>query len=186
VQKLSAFRRGADRAPQTEGYGPSYAHIHVPVDKTGRIARMAHATARVPRDRIRSYTAAQLDAYVNELLRSLKNYRDGDALAGHLDAARSLPYLLEAIFGSEGRWAPYAKYLEWELREFPLADPPLPNQRFLNLLRRILRDGDVRTQRVLYRRVQRNFRAKGYGRVLDSWQPDQRRFLLHGPAPAKR
>jgi hypothetical protein len=182
VQSLSTFARGADRGPQTAGYGPAYAHIRVPVDKTGRIARIAREKARVPRNRVRSYTAAQLDGYVNELLRSLKNFRAGDSLAGHLDASRSLPYLLETLFGSEGRWAPYAKYLEWELREFPLRNPPLPVGKLLRLVRRILRSGDVASQRALFRAVERNARARGYGWVLDGWGTDRLRFLRTGRA----
>ena len=177
VQGISAFKRGADRAPQTAGYGPSFAHIKVPIDKTGRIARIARNKARVPRNRVRSYASAQLDGYLNELLRSLKSFRDGNPLAGHLEAARSLPYLFETLFGSEGRWAPYAKYLEWELREFPLRRFPVPGDQLLRLARRILKDGDASSQRILFRAVERALRPRGYGRVLDGWGPSQLRFF---------
>ena len=180
VQGVSAFTKGTDRAPQTAGYGPAYAHIQVPVDKTGRLARIAREKARVPRHRVRPYAAAQLDGYLNELLRSLKNFRDGDPFAGHVEATRSLPYLFETLFGSEGRWAPYAKYLEWELREFPLRHPPLPTGRLLGLVRRILRDGDVPSQRALFRAVERTLRPRGYGRVFDGWGSDQLRMFRTG------
>jgi hypothetical protein len=182
VQGVSNFERGADRGPQTAGYGPSYAHIKVPIDKTGRVAKIARDKARVPRNRVRSYASAQLDGYLNELLRSLKNFRDGNSLAGHLDATRSLPYLFEALFGSEGRWAPYAKHLEWELQEFPLQKPPLPTARFLGLVRRVLRSGDVSSQRALFLAVERTLRPKGYGRVFDSWGPTQLKFFRTGRA----
>jgi hypothetical protein len=180
VQGVSAFELGADRAPQTAGYGPAFAHIKVPIDKTGRVAKVAREKARVPRRRVRSYAAAQLDGYLNELLRSLKSFRDGNSLAGHLEATRSLPYLLETLFGSEGRWAPYAKYLEWELREFPLRRPPLPTGRLLRLVTRVLRSGDVRSQRALFLAVERNLRPRGYGRVFDGWGPAQLRFFRTG------
>ena len=182
VGGVSSFYQGADRRPQTEGYGPSFAHIKVPIDKSGRIAKVAREKARVPRNRVRSYTAVQLDGYANELLRSLKCFRDGNTLAGHLEATRSLPYLFEALFGSEGRWAPYAKYLEWELREFPLRNSPQPTDQLLRLVRRILRNGDVRSQRALYLATDRTFRLRGYGRVLDSWAPSQLKFLRTGRA----
>jgi hypothetical protein len=180
VQGVYTFRHGADRAPQTEGYGPSFAHIKVPIDKTGRVAKVAREKARIPKNRVRSYTAAQLDGYVNEMLRSLQNFRDGNPLAGHLEATRSLPYLFETLFGSECRWAPYAKFLEWELRDFPLRNPPLPTEKLLRLVRRILRDGDVSGQRALLRAVDRTLRPRGYGRVLDSWSPAQLRLLRRG------
>jgi len=180
VEGVSAFAHGADRGPQTEGYGPAFAHIRVPVDKTGRVARIARDKARVPRGRVRSYTAAQLDGYLNELLRSLKSFREGNALAGHLEATRSLPYLFEALYGSEGRWAPYAKYLEWELRAFPLRNTPLPAARLLGLVRRILRSGDRSSQRAVFRAVERSFRRRGYGRVFDSWGPSQLKLFRTG------
>jgi hypothetical protein len=188
VQGVTSFERGADRKPQTEGSGPAFAHIRVPIDKTGRVAKFARVKARIPRGRVRSYTAAQLDAYLNELLRSLKSFRDGDSLAGHLEATRSVPYLLETVFGSEGRWAPYGKYLEWELREFPLRTPPLPADPLLRLVGRILKSGDVRSQGALFFAVERNLRARGYGRVFDGWGPTQlnlfRSARLRRPIPA--
>jgi len=180
VHGLSTFEQGADRGPQTEGYGPTFAHIKVPIDKNGRIGKIAHEKARIPRNRWRSYTAAQLDGYINEVLRSLKSFRDGNSLAGHLEATRSLPYLFETLFGSEGRWAPYAKYLEWELREFPLRRPPLPIDRLLFRVRRILRNGDVSSQRALFLAVERTLRPQGYGHVFDGWEPSQLSLLRAG------
>jgi hypothetical protein len=180
VQGVSAFERGTDRAPQTAGYGPAFAHIQVPIDKTGHVARVAREKARIPRNRVRSYTSAQLDGYLNELLRSLKCFHDGNSLAGHLEATRSLPYLFETLFGSEGRWAPYAKYLEWELRELPPRSLAMPAPRLLRLVRRILSDGDVASQRALFLAVERTFRAKGYGRVFDGWGPAQLKFFRTG------
>jgi hypothetical protein len=177
IQGLSTFERGADRAPQTEGYGPDFAHINVPIDRTGRIAKLARAKARVPKHRVRPYVAAQLDGYVNQLVRSLKNFRDGDAFAGHLEATRSLPYLFETLFGSEGRWAPYAKHLEWELREFPLRNPPLSTGRLFALVRRILRSGDVPSGRALFRAVERTLRPRGYGPVFDIWGASQLKYF---------
>jgi hypothetical protein len=180
VQGVSDFERGSDRAPQTEGYGPSFAHIKVPIDKSGRIAQVARAKARVPKSRVRGYAAAQLDGYLNELLRSLKAFQDGNSLAGHLEATRSLPYLFEALFGSEGRWAPYGKYLEWELREFPLRRPALPADQFLRHVRRILRNGDIPSQRALFLAVERSLRPRGYGRVFDSWGPARLKLFRTG------
>lgn len=182
VRGISTFGHGACRRPQHAGYGPAFAHILIPIDKTGRVAKLAREQARVPKNRVRSYVSAQLDGYINELLRSLKNFRDGNSLAGHLKATRTLPYLFETLFGSEGRWAPYAKYLEWELREFPLRNPPLPPERFLKLVKGILSSGDVSSQRTLFLAVDRTLRARGYGRVFDSWGSSQLKFFRTGQA----
>ena len=37
-----------------------------------------------------------------------------------MDAAESLPWLLNVVFTLAGRLRPYNKYLPWELREHPL------------------------------------------------------------------
>lgn len=181
VRGLSSFDSDADAKPQTEGYGPMYAHIKVPIDKTGRIAAVARRKGRIPNSQVKAYTSAQLDAYLNELLRSLKCFRDGLPFAGHLEATRSIPYLLEALFGSEGRWAPYAKYLEWELQEFPLRQLPISRGRLRALINRILRDGDASSQRTLYRAMERSFRRRGYGKVIDGWEPAQLVLLRSAP-----
>lgn len=157
-----------------------YAHIKVPIDKSGRVARLARRKARIPRAKVRAYTAAQLDAYINDVLRSVKNFRNGQPFAGHLEATRSVPHLLETLFGSEGRWAPYARYLEWELRKFPLRSSPLPTSRFLTMIRGILRDGDVPSQRAVFVAVERSFRGRGYGRVFDDWEPSQLELVRGG------
>ncbi len=39
-----------------------------------------------------------LDAYVNQTYRSLRSLRDDRPELGHLDAAESVPYALEALF----------------------------------------------------------------------------------------
>jgi hypothetical protein len=180
VRAISTFRKGEYRRPQHAGYGPAFAHIQVPIDKTGSVAKLAREQARIPKKQVRSYTSTQLDGYLNELLRSLKNYRDGNPLAGHLEAVRSLPYFFETIFGCEGRWAPYAKYLEWELREFPLRNPPFPAAQLLKHVERILERGDVASQRALFLAVERKLRPRGYARVFDSWGPSQLKFFRTG------
>lgn len=131
---------------------------------------------------MRSYTAAQLDAYLNGLLRSLKCFRDGDRLAGRLEATRSLPYLFETMFGSEGRWAPYAKDPEWELRDFPLRRAPLPTGLLLRHVGRVLRSGDVRSQRALFLAIEQNLRPRGYGNVFVRWGRAQLTFFRSGRA----
>lgn len=181
VRGIAAFESGSDGGPQTDGSGPMYAHIDVPIDKTGRVAMFARKKASIPKARVRSYTAAQLDAYLNELLRSLKLFRDKSPLAAHLEATRSIPYLLEALFGSEGRWGPYARYLEEELEELPLRMLPWPRERLLALIRRILRDGDVSSQRALFLGMERSFRRMGYDRVFDAWKPSQLALMRGDP-----
>ena len=65
-------------------------------------------------DALRAYFALpkfscgdRLDGYVNYAFRSLKNDRDGRHLERRLDAAESVPWLLDTVFALEGRVRPY-------------------------------------------------------------------------------
>lgn len=92
----------------------------------------------------------RLDGYVNYAYRALKSDRDGRALERRLDAAESVPWLLDTVFAMAGRVRPYMKYLAWELREHPL--PDWPADVLLPLLERTL-DGDPSAVRETFARV---------------------------------
>lgn len=62
----------------------------------------------------------RLDGWINFAYRALKSDRDGRPLERRLDAAESVPWLLDTVFSLAGRVRPYNKYLAWELREHPL------------------------------------------------------------------
>ncbi|MCO6716866.1 hypothetical protein KQH23_31045, partial [Streptomyces sp. CHB19.2] len=89
-----------------------------------------------------------LDAYANSLYRSVKNDRDGHALAARLDAADSVRFLLELLFALDRRPRPYNKYLAWELARFPL--PGWDTGPLLDAVDGISATGDVSAQRRLF------------------------------------
>ena len=92
----------------------------------------------------------RLDGWVNYAYRALKADRDNHPLERRLDAAESMPWLLDVVFALAGRVRPYHKYLPWELREHPLAD--WPADVLLPLLERTL-DGDPAAVRETFARV---------------------------------
>ena len=93
----------------------------------------------------------RLDGWLNFAYRALKNDRDGRALERRLDAAESMPWLLDVIFTLAGRVRPYHKYLPWELRQHPL--PNWHAEELLALLTATL-DGDPAAIRVTFERVE--------------------------------
>jgi hypothetical protein len=104
-------------------YRWSFAWAPVLVDRTeGRLAAALHRQATVAADEAESILVEhdRLDGWLNFAYRALKNDRDGRALERRLDAAESMPWLLDVIFTLEGRVRPYQKYLPWELRQHPL------------------------------------------------------------------
>jgi hypothetical protein len=151
----------------------SFAWASVLLDRrNGEITRLADAKGTLRPGEGRRLAAGALDAYVNGAYRSAKNHRDGRLDEAHLDAAESLPHLLTTVFALHGRVRPYNKYLGWELRQHPLADPVWDADRLLSRLRRVLADGDPRTQRDLFGDLAAAARAAGLGHVLDAWGLD--------------
>jgi hypothetical protein len=173
VTSLDRFRRPAD----WERY--AIARSQVLVDRSdGEIARIVAAMGRLDADEAFGSAAALLDAYANSLYRSVKNHRDANPLAGHLDAAASVGILLDLLFALACRPRPYNKYLAWELDRFPL--PGWDGAALLDAVARITATGDVATQQRLFAQVETAARAAGHAAVLDAWGED---LLLMRPRP---
>lgn len=93
----------------------------------------------------------RLDGWLNYAYRALKNDRDGRHLERRLDAAESMPWLLDVIFTLSGRVRPYHKYLPWELHTHPL--PDWHGDALLRLIKSTL-DGDPDAIRETFKRVE--------------------------------
>ncbi|WP_330291135.1 hypothetical protein [Streptomyces sp. NBC_00576] len=167
VLSLDEFR--AAGMPGFERY--ALARARVVLDRLdGGIARILADKARLDADEAFREAGGWLDAYANSLYRSVKNDRDGQALAARLDAAESIRFLLELLFALDRRPRPYNKYLEWELARFPL--PGWDTATLLDAADRISGTGDVPTQRRLFAQVEAVARRAGHGAVLDAWGED--------------
>ena len=110
----------------------------------------------------------RLDGWVNFAYRALKNDRDGRTLEARLDAAESVPWLLDVVFATAGRVRPYNKYLPWELRTHPVDG--WPADELLGLVERTL-GGDPSAVRETFARVRAACAAydagRGHTRTLD-------------------
>jgi hypothetical protein len=139
----------------------SFAYAEVLRDQTGgRVTEAVRRQATVDDDELRWVLVDQdrLDGFVNFAYRALKNHRDGRLLEARLDAAESLPWLLNVVFTLAGRLRPYNKYLPWELREHPLAVPEWSAEAFLPEIEQILA-GDPAALRRTFAVVDREVRA---------------------------
>ncbi|WP_328752747.1 hypothetical protein OHT57_44910 [Streptomyces sp. NBC_00285] len=161
-----------DQFRQLDGHERyALSRAHVVVDRLdGQISEIVGAKGR--RDRAEAIAAAAgwLDAYANSLYRSVKNARDGNRLAAHLDAADSMGFLLELLFALDRRPRPYNKYLQWELERFPL--PGWATSPLLDRIGLIVGTGDVDLQRSLFALVEDAAREAGQGGTLDAWGED--------------
>lgn len=131
----------------------SFAWAPVLLDHTGgrlraALDRQATVTGEEAESILVEHT--RLDGWLNYAYRALKNDRDGRPLERRLDAAESVPWLLDVIFTLGGRVRPYHKYLPWEVRRHPL--PGWDGDELLDLLTRTL-DGDPTAIRATFARV---------------------------------
>lgn len=152
----------------------------------GGIARILADKARLGADEAFQEADKWLDAYSNALYRSVKNARDGHALASRLDAADSIRFLFETLFALDRRPRPFNRYLEWELARYPL--PGWDTAELLDAADSISATGEVSTQRGLFAQVEAVARRSGHGAVLDAWGEDLRLMRPqqeHDPRPKR-
>ncbi|ANW20677.1 hypothetical protein [Streptomyces clavuligerus] len=173
VMTLGEFRRRALPGDAYAWLRYAYVHARVVYDGLdGGIARVLDAKRVRRPGEARALVADHLDAYINQVHRSLKSFRDGRDVLGHLDAAESVGPALEVLFALHERVRPYNKYLVWEVERAPLGPPQWAARRLLRTVRQILADGDPATQRALFGDIERAARAAGHGPVLDAWGSD--------------
>ena len=172
--------RWSDGSERWPDWGVRYinAHVRVLIDRLdGQLTAVVREAASFPA-RSRERLPAMLDHYINLLYRSLKNWRDGRPLEGHLDAAESMDVALWVIFAMHERLRPPNKYLRWELQRHPLGAEAWGETRLLERVQRVLADGDPDTQCSLFRDIETAARVNGLGETVDGWGMELK--LLHG------
>lgn len=158
-----------DTLPEFMRY--ALARSRVVLDRTdGELTAMLEAKRRLEPPAAFERAAEVLDAYANSLYRSVKNHRDGHVLAGRLDAADSVGYLLDLLFALDRRPRPYNKCLEWELEHHPL--PGWDTTALLEAIGRIMATGETAPQRRLFAEMEPKARNAGHGPILDGWGAD--------------
>lgn len=148
----------------------NFSHLTAQVDKTGEIQKIIDEKGIIPKDQTKDFVTESIDAYINLYYRAIKNNRDGNKLAAHLDAVESIGYLLNTIFGLEGRLRPYNKYLEWELEKYPLSKLPWTTGDFLNKLEEIMATDNIEVQKEIFQKIKGVCQKNGYSEVIDEWE----------------
>jgi len=148
----------------------NYTHLKAEVDKTGEIQKIIDEKGIFPSDKRKEFVSASLDGFINQVYRSVKCFRDGDIIASQLEAADGLPSLLNAIFALEGRVKPFYKYLDWELKNYPLVKLPWAKNEFISIILKIVQTGDLLTQQEVLKKIEDVFRKEGFDKLFDSWE----------------
>lgn len=169
VRSLSQFKEYANWGGVDAGHQYNFVYLKAQIDRTGEIQKIIDEKSVIPADKVKEFVSGELDKYINFYYRSVKNFRDKNLVASHLDGAESVFALLSAVFGLEGRLRPYNKFLEWELKTRPLKLLPWNGDEFLEKITKIIQTGDVATQKEILNKIFELFRQHGYGAVIDGW-----------------
>jgi predicted nucleotidyltransferase len=148
------------RAPP-EWFKPATAHARVVLDKTGELAGVVAEARAVTREEI----GERYDDYLNEFYRSLKAWRRGNELAARVEGVESVKWLVQFLYGLEGRRAPYSNAWAGTLGEL---EP---------LILEVARTADPRRQQELQARVAELADAHGFRDVRDAWEGDIERAM---------
>lgn len=171
VRSISSFYDYAAWGSPTAWDRYNFAYLKPLVDKTCKMRKLFAEKSVVPKNEIKNFIVGSLDHYINQVYRSLKNFRDGRLPAARLEAAEQIAPLLDALFALHGgRLKPYYKYLVWELQKYPLKKLPLSSKKFIEKLLVILETADIKTQQEIFIKTEKLFRQAGYGKVFDGWK----------------
>ncbi|MCX6743714.1 MAG: nucleotidyltransferase domain-containing protein [Candidatus Parcubacteria bacterium] len=169
VYSLTQFEKYALLGSDSGWDRYNFTRVKALIDKNGKIQKLLNDKGSLSKDKKEEYIKGQLDAYVNSFYRSVKAIAKNESLGARLEAANSIPLLLNALFGLHNRITPFPNYLSRELKTLPMAKLPFSSGKFLNILMKILKTGDLKTQQLLAKTVEKLFRKSGYGSVLDNW-----------------
>lgn len=171
VSSLSEFSEYAQWKSDTHWDRYDFTHVQALVDKTGgEVQKLIDEKGSIPKEKRDEFINGSIDAYMNGFFRSVKSYRKLDVAGVRLEAAASIPYLLNALFALHGRATPFANYLSRELKRRPLEKFPWSSEKLLSALLKILEDGDLKTQQDLAKIVESTFRKEDYKKVFDDWE----------------
>ena len=164
----SSPQRLRDAAASPGWWSAGLARTRVLFDRSGEATELASALAEMTPELARAQTPEWFDGYLNSYYRSLKAWRRGDELAGRIEAAESVIWLVRTLFGLERRHAPYPNALA---RELPQLEPQgWPPGYLAEMLLEIVSTGSPTAQQELERRVETLLRERGYGYVVDGWE----------------
>ncbi|HEY1710923.1 MAG TPA: hypothetical protein VGG10_21845 [Rhizomicrobium sp.] len=147
------------------------------------LADLAAEKGRIPPDKLSEAIDTAIDAYVNGVYRAVKCIRNDNVLGAQLEAANSMLDLLTLIFALNGRHRPFLGYFEKELALYPLDDLPWSPAAFIGAIRRVLESADLETQQMLLIGMEAFCRARGHGRIFDSWNGKDRWAMTYRPQP---
>ncbi len=171
VFTVDQFEKHAAPGDSEEWNRYNFAHLVPSLDRTpGRVLqRLCDEKEWLPEQVATARAGVALDAFLNSYYRALKNERDGNQMASSLDAAESVPWVLEFVFTVERRVRPYNKFLAWEVRTHPLERQWGPAGDVTVPLLNVVQTGSLAALAAIFRYVESGARDLDLGGVVDAW-----------------
>lgn len=154
---------------------PAWADARVLYDRTGETTCAVDALRFMPEQRAQDEIARWYDTYLNAVYRSLKAWKRGNALGGHLEAAESVTALVHTLFALERRWCPYSSRLFLHLGD--LAGQGWDRDELRSILLTLTATGDPRFQQHTARRVVALLCDHGFDHIRQEWHGQIERVL---------
>jgi hypothetical protein len=167
---ISEFREHAKIGTGTQYDKYTFTHTKAIIDKTGEVQKLIDEKGALDATDAQKIARSALGGYLNSLHRSLKNIRDKNILAGHLDATETIPELLTFIFAIEERVRPFNKFLVWELENYPLKKLPISTPDFIAKIQAISQNADSETQKELLQMVRKLAIENGHADEIADWE----------------
>lgn len=167
---ISEFREYAKTGTRTQYDKYNFTHNTAILDKTGEIQKLVDEKGALESGKAQKIAQDALGGYLNSLHRSLKNLRDGNMLAGYLDAIETIPKIITFIFAIEERVRPFNKFLVWELESHPLAKLPIDPSDFIEKIRVIAKNADFETQKEVLEMMRKLAMKNGYAEEVADWE----------------
>jgi catechol 2,3-dioxygenase-like lactoylglutathione lyase family enzyme/predicted nucleotidyltransferase len=166
-------------AERPDWYTATFFSCVIAVDKSGEIAALVDEIGARANERAYAEVPRSYDAYLNSFVRSIKSWRNGDALGGRLHAAESAFHLLRALFGLERRWPPYHDQVAAQLPSLERAIG-WEEGSLREAVRTLVGVGDPGFQQTLERGVEDLLRSRGFEH---EWENDLEPLQTYGFDP---
>lgn len=169
VMSLTEFNGYAELNSPFEWDRYTFVGVKALIDRTGEIQKLIDEKGIIPEGRRHDFIAGSLDGYINQVYRSVKCFRNNNVVGASLEAAVSIPSLLDLVFALHGRPRPFYGYLEKELALRPLEKLPWKADEFIQKILLIQSSADLATQQEVLKTIEVLMRKEGFGKVFDDW-----------------
>lgn len=181
VRSFSEFKTYADWGTEEEWDRADFLGAKVLFDKNEEITKLVKEKATIFPEKSKERIEKNLDAYIDSTLRSVKAIRGDGDLAAQLFANQAIYYLLPLLFALHDRLNPFLSRLEAELQSNPLENLPWNSDVFLEKIKSISNNADLKAQQAILEVIENIAIKNGYGQMIEDWEGKDKEAIDYRP-----